>query len=163
MEQARIDQLTDGFMRQVRVDRTCTVAEQRCEMMYLSRLTALQDHGNRGSLLRANQVLLKPGYCQKGRDRHMVLIHIAVCQDQDIRPLADHSVDLDEQIFDRFLKACILIICDRDLGNLESLHIHVLDLQKVCIRQDRIVHPKHLAVLFLLLKKITVFSDIDRG
>ena len=150
-------------MCQVGVNRTCAVAQQRCKMMHLSRLPALQDHGDRRPLLCAHQVLLESGHCQKRRDRHMVLIHIPVCQDQDVGSLADHSVDLDEQVFDRFLKTCILIVCDRDLSDLEPVHIHILDLQKVCVRQDRIVHPEHLTVLFLLLKKVSVFPDIDRG
>ena len=157
-----IDQLTDGLVRQIRVDGTCAVTEQRRKVMYLSWLAALQDHGNGCPLLRPHQMLLESGHCQERRDSHMVLVHIPVCQDQDVRALADHPVNLDEQVLDRFLKACVLIICDRDLSNLEPVHIHILDLQKVRVCQDRIIHPEHLTVLFPLLEKVSVLSNIDR-
>ena len=57
----------------------------------------------------------------------MILIHITVCQDQDICAAADHSVYFYKKILNSFLKTCVLIICNRDLSYLESLHLHVLD------------------------------------
>ena len=82
----------------------------------------------------------------------MILIYIPVCQDQDIRSLTDDSVYFDEQIFNGFFQARILIISDRDLCNFESVHIHVLDLQKIGIGQDRVIYPEHLTIFFFLLQ-----------
>ena len=65
VEQSCLNKLTNGFMSQIRVDRTGSVAEQGCKMMNLSRLAALQDHCHGSSLLRAHQMLLQTGYCQQ--------------------------------------------------------------------------------------------------
>ena len=148
-------------MGQVWIDRTCAVTKQSREVMHFSRLAALKDHCDRSSLLRAYKMLLKPGHGQKGRDRHMILIHITVCQNQDIRAFADYSVHLDEEILDGFFKACVLIIGNRNFRHLESFHFHIFDFQEVCIRKNRVVYPEHLTVLFLFLKQVPVFSDID--
>ena len=58
----------------------------------------------------------------------MIFVHVAVCQNQDIGSAADYSVHLYKEILDSFLKACVLIVSDRDLSHLESLHLHILDL-----------------------------------
>ena len=128
VEQSGFDQLPDGLVSQIRVDRTGTITQQCCKVVHFSRLAALQDHCNGCSLLRAYQMLLEAGYCQKRRDRHMIFVHVAVCQDQDIGSAADYSVHLYKEILDSFLKACVLIVSDRDLSHLESLHLHILDL-----------------------------------
>ena len=93
----------------------------------------------------------------------MILIYIPVCQDQDIRSLTDDSVYFDEQIFNGFFQARILIISDRDLCNFESVHIHVLDLQKIGIGQNRVIYPEHLTIFFFLLQQVSVFSNVDRS
>ena len=162
VQKSRIDKLTDGLVSQVRIDRAGSVSEQRREVMHFSRLPALQDHGHGSSLLCADQMLLQSGHRQKGWDRNMIFIYIPVCQDQDISALADYAVYFDEKVLNSLFKACILIVCDRDLCNLESIYIHVLDLQKVRIRQDRVIHAEHLAVLFLLFQKVSVPPHIDR-
>ena len=71
---------------------------------------------------------LEAGYCQKRRDRHMIFVHVAVCQDQDIGSAADHSVYLYKELLVSFLETCVLIVSDRNLSHLESLHLHILDL-----------------------------------
>ena len=115
-------------MCQIRIDRTCPVTQQCCKVVHFSRLTALQNHCHGSSLLRTDQMLLETRYRQKRRDRHMILIHVTVCQDQNICPAPDHPVNLDKEILNRFLKARILIIGDRDLCDFKSLHIHILNL-----------------------------------
>lgn len=71
----------------------------------------------------------------------MILIYIPVCQDQDIRSLTDDSVYFDEQIFNGFFQARILIISDRDLCNFESVPSFMFfDLQKIGIGQDRVIY-----------------------
>ena len=81
----------------------------------------------------------------------MVLIHAAVRQDDDISTLSVRTICLYIEVIDGFFQRCILIICDRDSLNLKSLHIHILDLEQVCIGQDRIVNPKHLRIFFFFL------------
>ncbi len=86
----------------------------------------------------------------------MVFVHAAVGEDQDICALPDDPVHLYEQIINRLLKPGILVVHDRDLCRLESFPLHILNLQKICIREDRIIHLEHPAVLFPLLQKIPV-------
>ena len=163
VQESGSDELVDGLVGQVRIDRAGAVSEERREVMHFSRLAALQDHGHGCPFLRAHQVLLETGHSEQGRDRHMVLVHLPVCQDQDVRALADHTVHFHEQILQSFLKAGVLIVSDRDLRHLEPFHFHIFDLQEICIRQDRIVHPEHLTVLFFFLQKVPVLAHIDHS
>ena len=123
-----LNELADGLMGQIRIDRTGAVSEKCCKMVHFPRLAALQYHGHGRPLLRAHQMLLQSGYCQKGRYRHVVLVHLPVRQNQDIRTFADHTVHFHEKVLDGLFKACIFIVGDRDLRYLEPLHLHVFNL-----------------------------------
>ena len=91
----------------------------------------------------------------------MIFIYLTVCQNQNISALADHTVNFNEEILYRLLKTCVFIISDWNLCNFESIHFHIFNFQKICICQDRVIDSEHLTVLFLLLQKITVCSDIN--
>ena len=161
VEKPCLNKLTYGLMCQIGVNRTGAISKKRSKMMHFSRLAALQNHSDRCSFLRPDKVLLQPGYGKQRRNRHMVLVHLAVAQNQDVSPFPYHTVHLYKKIFQRFFKTCIFIICDRDLRYLEAFYVHIFNFQKVCIGQDRVVNPEHLAIFFLLLQQISVPSDID--
>ena len=105
-----IDQLMNRIQCQIRIDCTCTISEECCEMMYLSRLTGLQDQGKGSALLCFYKMLMYCGNRQQGRDRHMVLIHTAVRKDQDVCALTEGFVYLYEQTVNGTFKLCALII-----------------------------------------------------
>ena len=106
-------------------------------------------------------MLLQSGYCQKWRDCNVIFVYLTVCQNQNISTLTDHTVNFNKQILDCLLKTCVFIISDWNLCNLESIHFHIFNFQKICIGQNRVIDSEHLTVLFLLLQKVTVCSDIN--
>ena len=128
VKKSGFNQLTDGLVGKVRIDRAGSVPQQCGKMMHLSGFAAFQDHGHRSSLLGADQMLLQAGNSQQGRDRHMIFIHIPVGQDQDICSFSDGAVCLDKYIFDCLFQACVFVVCDRNLSDLKSVHIHFLNL-----------------------------------
>ena len=81
----------------------------------------------------------------------MVLIHAPVGKDQDIRTISVSSVCFHKQAVNRFLKACVLIINDRDHFHFEAFHLHVFDFHQIGVCKDRVVHFEHLTVDRLLL------------
>ena len=162
VKQSLFDQFPDGLQRQVRVHRTGPVSEQRCEMMDLSWLSGLQDEGHGRLLLRLHQILMDRRHRQKGRDRHMVLVHAPVGQDQDIGPVPVCLVHLYAQMLQGALQLRAFIVNDRNDRHAEPVPVKIFDLQHIRIRQDRILDLQHLAVLRFLFDQIAVFPHIDR-
>ena len=128
VKKSGFDQLTDRLMGKIRIDRTGSVPQQCGKMMHFSGFAAFQNHGHRSSLLGADQMLLQTGYSQKRRDRHMIFIHITVSQYQDISTFSDGTVRLNKYVFNCLFQACIFVVCDRNLSDLKSVHIHFLNL-----------------------------------
>ena len=157
-----VDQLLDRLLRQIRVDRGSTEAKQRCKMMYLTRLCGLQNDVHAGSLFRTDQMLLQSRNGKQRRDRHTVLIHTTVRKDDDVGSITVSSVHLYEKTVDRLLQAGVLIIGNRNDLYLKALRLHILDLQKVGVSQDRIVHLQHITVFRHFLQQVSVFAKIDR-
>ena len=162
IKQPLFDQLPEGLQRQVRVHRTGPVSEQRRKMMNLSWLSGLQDEGHGRLLLRLHQILMDRRHRQEGRDRHMVLVHTPVGQDQDIGPVPVCLVHLHTQVLQGALQFRTLIVNDRNNRHAEPVPVKIFDLQHIRIRQNRILDLQHLAVFRFLLDQIAVFPHIDR-
>ena len=162
VQQSLFNELPDGLQRQVRVHRTGPVSEQRCKMMDLPWLSGLQDEGHGRLLLRLHQILMDRRHRQKGRDRHMVLVHTTVGQDQDIGSVPVCLVHLYAQMLQGAFQLRAFIINDRHFRHTESVPVKILDLQHICIGKDRILDLQHLAVLRFLFDQIAVFPHIDR-
>ena len=96
IEHILFDQFFDGFMCQIRVDRNSAVSEKGREMMHIPGFPALQDNGNGSPLFRPDEILFHGGYRQQGGDRHMVLVHAAIRQDDDVRPSLIFLIYLNE-------------------------------------------------------------------
>ena len=158
-----LDQLFDRILCQVRIDSTGTVAEQSSKMVYLSGFTGFQDQCDSGSLLGAYQILVQGGYCQQGRNGHMVLVHTSVGQNQDIHTVSVSSVHFHEQTVNGTLKACVLIIYNRYDFYLEAVYLHVLDLQQIGVGQDRVIHLQNVTILRGLFQNITLSTDVYGG
>ena len=92
-----LDQLADGILCQIRVDSAGTITKQCSKMVYFSGFTGLQDQCDSGSLLGAYQILVQGRYGKQGRNRHMVLIHASVGQDQNVHAFSVSSVHFHEQ------------------------------------------------------------------
>ena len=57
-----LNQIVNRLLSQIRVDGTCAKAKQGCKVMYLSRLSALQDQCHGSALLGLYQMLLEGRY-----------------------------------------------------------------------------------------------------
>ena len=158
-----LDHVADALLGQIRVDGTGAIAQQRCEMVHIPGLAALQNDGHGGTLLGDDQMLMYRSHCQQGRNGLMVLIHTPVCQDQDIGPVSVGTVDLHVQAIQCPLQVGVIIIGNGDLGHLEALYLHIFDFQNVRVGQDRVVHLQHLTVFRPLLQQVAVLPDVNGG
>ena len=78
IQDSRIDHLGNALMREVGIHGPDTEAEEGRHLMNVPRLAALEDQGDRRSLLGLDQMLFQRRDCEKRRDRHMVLVHAPV-------------------------------------------------------------------------------------
>ena len=131
--------------------------------MYLSGLAALQNQRHAGTLLGGNQMLVQSGYRKQGRNRHMVLIHAPVGDNQDIRAVPISTVRLHIQTIHGLLQAGIFIIGNRNHFYLETGNLHALNLQDIRVRQNRMVDAKQSAVFRGLLQHISFLAHIHGG
>ena len=93
----------------------------------------------------------------------MVLVNIAVGQNQYVGTVAVGAVDIHKQAVDGLLQIGIFVVADGERLDLEAGHVHGFDLQKVGIGQDGVLDFKHLAVLGILLQQVALGTDIDGG
>ena len=93
----------------------------------------------------------------------MIFINSAVRQDQYIHTIFVGSVCFQEQTVNGFFQRGIFVISNRNHTYLKARYIHIFDLQKVCISQNRIFNPQNTAVLRLFMKKVSVFANICAG
>ncbi len=163
IQHSAVDLLADRLQSQIRVDRAGAVAQKRRKMMDLSRFPGFQHDGKGGALLRLYEMLMDSGDCQQGRDGHMVLIHAPVCQDQDICPVSVGSVHLHKQMVNRLGQLRVFVVGNGNLRHLKALNLHILDLQHICVCQDRVFNLQNLAVDGLLVQQVSIFSHIHRG
>ena len=163
VQQALIDELADGLMGQIRVDGTRAVAQQGGKVVHLVRLGALEDEGQRGALLGADEVLRHRRDGQQTGDGDMVFVDVAVGQDDDVRPVLVGAVHFEEHAVDGLFKAGVLVVVDGNGRDLEAGNVHVFDFQQIGGGQDGVVHLEDLAVLRLVLQQIAVRAHIDAG
>ena len=93
----------------------------------------------------------------------MVLVHVAVGQDDDVGTVLIGAVHFQEHPVDGLFQAGVLVVVDGHRGHLEARHVHVLDLEQVGAGQDGVVHLEHLAVLGLVLQQVAVGTDVHAG
>ena len=155
-------QLPDSLLGQIGIDGAGAVAEQGRELVHLSGLAALQNQGHAGPLLGGNQMLVQARHSQQGGNRHMVLIHAPVRDNQDIDALPVRPVRIHVQAVHSLFQARVLIIGNRKHLDLEARHFHIFNFQNVRIRQNRMIDAQETAVLRLLLQHISILAHIDR-
>ena len=160
LQQSVLHQLCDGGVSQIGIHCGSTVTQKSSEMMHLPGFTGFQDDGHGCTFPCQDKVLMHCRNRQQGGKRHMVLIHAAVRKDQDICSLAVSLVHLHEEMVDHPLDGGGFIIQGGHLCYGKAVLLHMLDLQKIQVRQDGIVDLQHMAVLRLLLQEIAILSQI---
>ena len=93
----------------------------------------------------------------------MILINSSVGENQYIGTILVRLIHLHKQPVNGSVQTGAFIIRDRHHCYLEAVHLHVFDLQHICIGQNRIVNLQYLAVFRLLLQQVSVFSHIYGG
>ena len=93
----------------------------------------------------------------------MILVDSSVREDQDIRAFVIGSVSRQEQPFYRLVKTGVLVVKNRDNGDLEAADFHVFELEDIGGGKDRVVNLENLAVRGLFLQDISRRTDINGG
>ena len=163
IQSAALDALGDTLLCKVRVDRPRAVAEQRCKMVHIARLRALEDDGDRGAFLGADQILFDRRNRKQRRHGNVVLVHAAVGQNDDIRAVAIGAVTFDKQLVQCLFQRRILIVQKRDGLHLETGLLHVANLHQLHRGQNRIADLEHPAVLRFFNEQVAVRADIHGG
>ena len=158
-----VNQLPDGLLGQIRVHRAGTVPQQRGKIMHLPGLPGLQNQRHSGTLPGAYQILVQSRYCQQGGNRHMILVHPSVGENQNIGALPVRPVHLHKKPVNGTLQPGIFIIDDRNNLHLKALGLHTLDLQKIRVCQDGVIHPQHITVFRCLPENISLGAYIHGG
>ena len=72
-------------------------------------------------------------------------------------------VCLQTEIIQCLLQGSVLIISNRKNLAFETVLIHIFNLQKIRVVENRVMNLQYLAVLSLLLQKVSVLSNINAG
>ena len=163
VEKAVGNQLTDSLLRQIRVDSSCAVAQQRGEVVYQARLAAFQNQRHGGALAGADQILADRAHSQQAGNGDVVLVNVTVRQNQDVRAVAVGAVHIDKQALNGLFQVGVLVVADGQRHDLEAGHVHGLDLEQIGLGQDRVLDFQDLAVVGVLLQKIALRTDVDGG
>ena len=150
-------------MGQIRVDGAGTVAQQGGKVVYLVRLGAFQNEGQRGALLGADEVLRDGRHGQQAGDGDMVFVDVPVGQDDDVGTVLICAVHFQEDAVDGLFQAGILVVVDGNGRDLEARHVHVFDLEQVGGGQNGVVDLEHLAVFGLVFQQVAMGTHVDAG
>ena len=163
VQQAVRDERADRLLRKIGVDGGGTVAQQGRKVMHKARLAALKDQGHGGALAGTHQIFADRADSQQAGNGDMVLVNVAVRQNQDVGAVAVGAVHIDKQPVDGFFQIGIFVVADGQRYDLEAGHIHRLDLEQVGLGQDRVLDLQYLAVVGVFLQQVALRTDIDGG
>ena len=102
VQDSQIDQFSYALMCQIGADCPGAEAQKGGHLVHVPGLAALQDQGDGSAPFCLHQMLLDTGDCQQGRNGHMVFIHAAVGQDDDITALSRCAVHSNVELVQRF-------------------------------------------------------------
>ena len=97
-------------MCKIRIDRTGTIAQQCCKVMYLTGLSAFKNKCYCCPLLGGYEMLLECGYCKQRGYSTVILINSPVREDKYISAVAVSAVSFYEKTFYSFFQLCSDII-----------------------------------------------------
>ena len=163
VQQSEVDEFGNAFVGQVGVHGPYAEAQKGRDLMHVPGFAALQDQGHRRPLPGLHQVLFHGRHRQQRRDRHMVLVHAAVRENNDVGALGRGPVHGNVELGQGLLQGSVLVEQKRDDPRPEILPVQSLDGQKLYPGQDRRIQLQDAAVPALFLKKISVGAKVDRG
>ena len=163
VQNSPVNQLGNALMGKIRVNRAGTKAKKCCDLVHISRLSGFQNNGYLCSFLRPDQVLLHGGYGKKRRHRHVVFIHAAVRQNNNVLSLCGRTVHSDVQLLQCALQRGVLVIKKRNGFRMEARLIQGADLHQIHTGQNRMIDLQHAAVLRLLIQKVSIGTNVNRG
>ena len=131
--------------------------------MHQARLAAFQNQRHSRALAGADQVLADCAHSQKAGDGDVVLVNVAVGQNQDVGTVAVGAVHIDKQAVNGLFQVSVLVVADRQRHDLEAGHIHRLDFEQISLGQNRVLDFQHLAVVGILFQQIALGTDIYGG
>ena len=163
VQHAQRHQLLHALLGEIRIDGLGAVAQQSGEMMDVTGLSALQNHGDSGALLGADQILLQRGDGQQGGNGHVVLIHAPVGQDEDVGTLLIGPVHIDEQLIQGVCQGRALVVQQGDGLHMEAGAAHVPQLHQIHGGQNGVVDLQDRAVFRLLLEQVAAGASVHGG
>ena len=161
-----VREILHRFQRQIRIDRRHAETDQRGEMMDLTRFARLQNDADIRTYLLADEVVVQPRRSKKRRDRHVLLIHAAVREDQDILPIPHRSERRFEKVMERLLHRAAAAGCrieQRKHDRLQLAAFEMLDDLHFLIRDERTVDEERRRPLLIRIHDIGHIADHDRG
>ena len=163
IKHAIIDQFTDCLKCKIWIDRTSTIAKKCCKMMNLSWFSGFQNDCKGSAFFRFYKMLMYCGNSQQWRNRHMIFVYSTVWKYKDVCTITICFINFNKKTIDCSLKLCTLIIKGRNNCNFKAFVIHGFDLEHICICKDRMHDLQYMTVLWLLYKKVSVFTNIHTG
>ena len=161
VQSAGTDQFSDALMGEIRTDGARAESQCHSELVNVPWLRTLQDQGNLRALFGCDQMLFHRGYGQERRNCHVVFVHSAVRQDNDVEALCVGAVYGDAELVQCFLQGSMLVVQKRNYSRHESGLVQLTDLHQVHFRQDRIFHLQHPDISAGFLQQVAVGTDID--
>ena len=161
-----VREILHRFQRQIRMDRRHAETDQRGEMMDLTRFARLQNDADIRTYLLADEVVVQPRRSKERRDRHVLLIHAAVREDQDILPIPHRSERRLEKVMERLLHRAAAAGCrieQRKHDRLQLAAFQMLDDLHFLIRDERTVDEERRRPLLIRIHDIGHIADHDRG
>ena len=134
--------------------------------MDLTRFARLQNDADIRTYLLADEVVVQPRRSKERRDRHMLLIHAAVREDQDILPIPHRSERRFEEVMERLLHRAAAAGCrieQRKHDRLQLAAFQMLDNFHFLIRDERTVDEERRRPLLIRIHDIGHIADHDRG
>ena len=163
VQQALLDQIHDGLLRQVGVHCPGAIAQQGGEVVDLPGLSGFQEDRYGGALPGANQVLLHGRHRQQRGDGRVVLVHPPVGKDDNVGPLPVRPVHRHRQPVQYQIQVGAFVIEQGHGGCVEARSVHGLDLHQVGGGENGVVDLEHPAVVRLFLEQIPVIGRVDGG
>ena len=135
-------QLGDGGVGQIRVDRAGAKPDQDGKVMGLPDIARLDDQGGLAAQSFADEVVVYGTQGQERGKRGVVVVGVAVGQNQDVGPVAGEVFGCGADVFDSGLEASFLAVGPEDNiygAGFKAGVVGVFDAREVFVAEDRAV------------------------
>ena len=163
VQQSQFHQLLHALLGEIGVDGLGTVAQKGGEVVNVPGLRALQNHGDRCPLFGPNQVLLQGAHRQEGGNRHVILIHAPVRENDNVGALLIGPVHIHHQTVQGVGQRGPLVVQQGDGLHMEARAVHISNLHQVHGGEDGVLNLQHGAVGRLLLQQVAAGAYVNGG